>query len=140
MVTSLPCTSLRFTALCTPTALAFFSLDILSNMLSFNFLLSFSALLPLAHAAPLPLFGINFGSGAVVNGNPTTVSQSTIDSSLKRPALFARAAYCSPQSVQTLSCGGPCDAINTIKVLQGGGDESDTPRCRSTFVFQDSFY
>ncbi|EKM59656.1 uncharacterized protein PHACADRAFT_114705 [Phanerochaete carnosa HHB-10118-sp] len=103
-------------------------------MLSFAFLLSVCALLPLAQAAPVPLFGINFGAGAEANGTPTPVSQSTIDSTLRRPAFFARAAYCSPQSVQTLSCGAPCDVINTIKVLQAGGDEAATPRF---FIAQD---
>lgn len=85
----------------------------------------------LAAPAPRPLFGINFGDGTESDGTPTTVAQNTIDATLLRPALFSRAAYCSPASVATLSCGAPCDAINAVKVLQSGGDEGEIPRCTS---------
>ena len=94
-------------------------------------LLGFAALVALAHAAPAPLFGIHLGSGSTADGATAAVSQSTVDSTLLRPAQFARAAYCSPASVSALSCGAPCDAINQIKVLTAGGDEGAIPRCKS---------
>lgn len=96
---------------------------------SLSLLLSLSTVIPFAFAAPVPLFGLHFGSGSVAEGTPTAVSQSTVDSSLLRPAQFARVAYCSPASVTALSCGAPCDAINKVKVLTAGGDEGATPRC-----------
>lgn len=98
-------------------------------MFALPFLLSLSASLPFTYAAPMPLFGINFGSGSVADGTPTAVSQSTVDSTLLRPAQFARVAYCSPASVTALSCGAPCEAINQVKVLTAGGDQGATPRC-----------
>ncbi|KIP12805.1 hypothetical protein PHLGIDRAFT_61329 [Phlebiopsis gigantea 11061_1 CR5-6] len=97
-------------------------------MFALPFLLALSASLPLAFAAPLPLFGINFGSGSTADGTPSAVSQSTVDSTLLRPAQFARVAYCSPASVTALSCGAPCEAINQVKVLTAGGDQGETPR------------
>lgn len=100
-----------------------------ATMLALPLLFSLSTALPLAYGAPMPLFGIHIGSGSTTDGTPTAVSQSTVDSSLLRPALFARVAYCSPASVTALSCGAPCDAINKIKVLTAGGDEAATPRC-----------
>ncbi|GJE84676.1 lipase family protein [Phanerochaete sordida] len=103
-------------------------------MLSFSFLPFVCALLPLAQAAPLPLFGINFGESAATDGATSSVSQSTINSTLQRPGFFARAAYCETQSLQALTCGAPCDAISKIKILQAGGDGGEIPRF---FVAQD---
>lgn len=105
---------------------------------SLSFLLSLSSALPLAYAAPVPLFGLNFGSGQVANGTPSTVSANTVNSTLLRPAQFARVAYCSPASVTALSCGAPCDPINGIKVLTAGGDEGATPRCKCQRIYLSS--
>lgn len=73
-------------------------------------------------------------TGAVADGTPTPVSQSTIDSTLQRPAFFARAAYCPSQNVRNLSCGAPCGAIKEAKILQAGGDGGEIPRF---FIAQD---
>ncbi|KAI0339625.1 alpha/beta-hydrolase [Trametopsis cervina] len=105
-------------------------------MHSFSAFLSLSALLAVAVAAPapVPIFGIHIGSADEANGTPVSVSQTDVTKNLQRPADFARVAYCSPTSVTALSCGGPCDAVKTIKVLASGGDEGATPRF---FVAQD---
>ena len=100
-------------------------------MRSFIAVSSFLTLYSLVSAAPapVPLFGINFGAGDKANGTPTAVSQSDITSKLQLPAFFARAAYCDPKTVTDLTCGAPCDAVKTLKVLASGGDEGATPRC-----------
>lgn len=97
----------------------------------FTIVLSVAAVIPLISASPIPLFGIHIGAGKIANGNTSPVAQATIDSTLLRPALFSRAAYCSAASVTALSCGAPCDAIKTIKVLQAGGDDGAIPGCMS---------
>lgn len=99
-------------------------------MRSFIAVSSFLTLYSLVSAAPapVPLFGINFGAGDKANGTPTAVSQSDITSKLQLPAFFARAAYCDPKTVTDLTCGAPCDAVKTLKVLASGGDEGATPR------------
>jgi len=81
-----------------------------------------------AMPAPIPLFGINIHSGSESNDATSAVSQSTIDSSLLRPALFSRVAYCDSQQTQALTCGTPCDAIKGTNILQVGGDGDATPR------------
>ncbi|PSR74465.1 hypothetical protein PHLCEN_2v9812 [Hermanssonia centrifuga] len=101
-------------------------------MRSSSAFLSLFAALPLASAAPL--FGFNLGDGQTTNGAPTAFSQSDIDTDLLRPAQFSRVAYCSSASVTSLSCGAPCDVVNTMKVLQTGGDNEDIPRF---FIAQD---
>ncbi|KAI0701470.1 alpha/beta-hydrolase [Cytidiella melzeri] len=105
-------------------------------MRSVSSTLSLLLLVCLARAAPapIPLFGINLGSGPTTDGTPTPVSQSVVNSQLQRPAFFSRAVYCSPASVSSLSCGAPCDVINTMKVLASGGDGGETPQF---FVSQD---
>lgn len=37
--------------------------------------------------------------------------------------------------MQSFSCGAACDAVKGIKVLQGGGDEGATPRCKFPIPF-----
>lgn len=100
-------------------------------MHSLPVVLSLLSLLSAGYAAPapVPLFGFNFGAGQTTNGAPTAISQSTIDANLQRPAFFARLAYCSPQAVTALSCGGPCDAVKGFQTLQSGGDQAAIPRC-----------
>ncbi|KAI0334990.1 alpha/beta-hydrolase [Cubamyces sp. BRFM 1775] len=85
-------------------------------------------LLACARAAPAPLFGINFDSGKESSATPTPVSQDEITSTILRPALFSRTAYCPSQNVTNWSCGGPCDALPNVKVLASGGDEGEIPR------------
>ena len=64
------------------------------------------------------------------NSLPTaSVSQDIISSQLTRPALHARAAYCSAGSVTSLSCGDPCQAVSDITVLTAGGDDGLIPGC-----------
>ncbi|KAI0782829.1 alpha/beta-hydrolase [Abortiporus biennis] len=76
---------------------------------------------------PSPLFGISRNSGATSSDNVVPVSPDTVTSQLLRPALFSRLSYCSTRSVQSLSCGGPCDAVKGIEVLQAGGDNGEIP-------------
>jgi len=87
------------------------------------------AIFPFVFAAPIPipLFGINFGSGTESKQATTAVSQTTIDSQFLRPAQFARLAYCSSATVTNLTCGGPCDAVQGVTILQTGGDGTDVP-------------
>lgn len=88
-----------------------------------------SLLVAARYTVAAPLFGIHFGDGTSSDAAPTPVSQSTIDSNLQRPAFFSRVAYCSSPSVSSLSCGAPCDVVNTMTVLQTGGDQAEIPRC-----------
>ncbi|KAJ7628922.1 alpha/beta-hydrolase [Roridomyces roridus] len=81
------------------------------------------SLLPLALSAPL--FG--FGSSNEATGNPTSVSSATVNSTLSRPALFARAAYCSSSSIESWDCGEPCNSIAGVKFLQAGGNQGLVP-------------
>lgn len=80
-----------------------------------------------AAPAPVPIFGISIHSGSESGSGTSSIAQSTIDSSLLRPALFARVAYCDSKRTQSLSCGAPCDAIKGATVLKTGGDGAATP-------------
>lgn len=86
-----------------------------------------TALVTFARAAPTPLFGINFGSGAKSDDPPVSVSQDTITTDLQRPAQFSRAAYCPTDAVKDWSCGSSCTALPNVKVLASGGDNGATP-------------
>ncbi|KAJ7868689.1 alpha/beta-hydrolase [Mycena leptocephala] len=78
--------------------------------------------IPFALAAPL------FGLGSKeATGAPTPVSLATVNATLTRPALFARAAYCSSASLKSWDCGGPCDSLEGVSFLQAGGDEGLIP-------------
>lgn len=94
-----------------------------------RFELVFFALLPSVFAAPL--FGINLGSSN--NAATSAVSQNTVTSQLFRPALFSRAAYCSPDSVTNFTCGAACDAVKGIQILHADGDQGAVPRCESSY-------
>ncbi|KAI0769615.1 alpha/beta-hydrolase [Trametes elegans] len=78
---------------------------------------------------PAPLLGIDidFGTGKTSDAEPAALSQDDITTKLARPAMFSRAAYCTPDVVQKWSCGPPCDALPNVKVLTGGGDDGDIP-------------
>ena len=98
---------------------------------SYSSLALLLTLLPRTLAAPL--FGINLGSGASTSSAPTPLAPAAVDAALQRPAFFARLAYCSPASVSALSCGAQCDVVNTISVVQAGGDGGAVPRCASRY-------
>jgi hypothetical protein len=84
-------------------------------MLAFSILFS----TPLVLAAPL------FGLGSdEATGAPTPMSLSTVNATLLRPAQFARAAYCSGDSIKSWDCGLPCDTLEGVTFLQSGGGES----------------
>lgn len=88
------------------------------------------ALLHLASAAPTPapFFGINFGTGVSSEAKPLAVPQTDITTELVRPALFARAVYCSSPVIEKWACGEPCQALgNNIDVLVAGGDDKRVP-------------
>ncbi|KAJ6474539.1 alpha/beta-hydrolase [Mycena vulgaris] len=71
----------------------------------------------------VPLFGL----GSSAKGAPTPVSLATVNTTLLRPALFSRAAYCSSSSLQSWSCGLPCQSISGVTFLQSGGDQGLIP-------------
>ncbi|TFK66149.1 alpha/beta-hydrolase [Pluteus cervinus] len=56
------------------------------------------------------------------------LSQTQVASTLLRPALFSRVAYCSSETVANWSCGAPCDALGPNQVLLTGGDGGSIPR------------
>ncbi|KAJ6459968.1 alpha/beta-hydrolase [Mycena sanguinolenta] len=88
-------------------------------MLASSFVLSF---LPLTLAAPL------FGLGSSeATGAPTPMSLATVNTTLLRAALFARAAYCSSASLSSWSCGTPCDSLPGVTFLQDGGNQGTIP-------------
>lgn len=76
-------------------------------------------------ALSAPIFG--FGSSDEATGAPTPVSLATVNSTLLRPALFARAAYCSSSSLTSWSCGLPCDSLSGVTFLQSGGNQGTIP-------------
>ena len=92
-------------------------------------LLGFTVLAALAHAAPVPLFGIHLGHGDESETTPAAISQDDISSTLVRPAQFARAAYCSAEAVTNWSCGESCDVLPNVQVLAAGGDDAAIPGC-----------
>ncbi|KAJ6562181.1 alpha/beta-hydrolase [Mycena capillaripes] len=84
--------------------------------------LSLFAFIPFALAAPL------FGLGSdEATGAPTPVSLATVNTTLLRPALFARAAYCPSASIQSWNCGLPCNSLQGVKFLNEGGDQGLIP-------------
>ncbi|KAK7053536.1 lipase-3 domain-containing protein [Favolaschia claudopus] len=91
-------------------------------------LLSFFLLFPAVLS--LPLFGLDFEESTGDDsdtGTPTTLSLSDVNSTLLRPAQFARVAYCASATITSWSCGLPCDELKGITFLQSGGDEGLVP-------------
>jgi hypothetical protein len=86
----------------------------------------------IALAAPTPfkldLDGITDSIfGVKDDGGAQTVSAANVDL-LITPARFARAAYCSTESIVKLSCGQPCKDLGDVEVIFAGGDDKATPR------------
>ncbi|KAJ6454167.1 alpha/beta-hydrolase [Mycena sanguinolenta] len=93
-------------------------------------LIALLSILPAALSAPLSILGLNIGpstSSDSANGTPTPVSLATVNSTLLRPAQFARVAYCGTSQIESWSCGAPCDALKDITFLQAGGDQGAIP-------------
>ncbi|KAJ6506090.1 alpha/beta-hydrolase [Mycena vulgaris] len=89
-------------------------------------LLSLLALLPSAFSRPL--FGLGDSTADdQATGAPTPLSLAEVESTLLRPAQFARVAYCASASITSWSCGLPCDALANVTFLQSGGDEGKIP-------------
>ncbi|KAJ7021753.1 alpha/beta-hydrolase [Mycena alexandri] len=84
------------------------------------------SLLPATLSAPI--FGLAPSTGDdSATGKPTPVSLDTVNSTLVRPALFSRVAYCESATITAWSCGKPCEALSNITFLQSGGDEGAVP-------------
>ncbi|KAJ7886884.1 alpha/beta-hydrolase [Mycena olivaceomarginata] len=91
-------------------------------------LLPIFCLLPAALALPMPIFGLGDSTADdTATDKPTPFSLDAVNSTLLRPAQFARVAYCSSQSIAEWSCGAPCDALKNITFLQSGGDQGLVP-------------
>jgi len=90
-------------------------------------LISLLSLLPSALSAPL--FGLSLGSdGNASTEAATPFTLADAESSLLRPAQFARVAYCSSKAITAWSCGQPCqDLGSNVTFLQSGGDEGLIP-------------
>jgi len=76
---------------------------------------------------PLSLFGFNLDGASSAAASTDAVTTSSLESTLLRPALFSRVAYCSVPSVTSWTCGEPCKAIGKVKFLQAGGDQGKVP-------------
>ncbi|KAJ7698320.1 alpha/beta-hydrolase [Mycena rosella] len=95
-------------------------------------LISLLSLLPAALSLPLSkTVAISNPQPKTVSnraaGDPTPFSLTDANSTLLRPAQFARVAYCSSASITAWDCGGPCDALKNITFLQSGGDQGKIP-------------
>ncbi|KAJ6493900.1 alpha/beta-hydrolase [Mycena vitilis] len=91
-------------------------------------LLPLLSLLPSVLAAPVPIFGLGDSTGDdSATGAPTPVSADVVNSTLLRPAQFARVAYCASASITSWTCGAPCDAVKNVTFLQQGGDQGLIP-------------
>jgi len=88
-------------------------------------LISLLSLLPSALSAPI--FGLSLGGSDSATGAATALSLADTETALKRPAQFARVAYCSTKSITTWTCGGPCTELGNVTFLQSGGDEGLIP-------------
>ncbi|KAJ7908195.1 alpha/beta-hydrolase [Mycena leptocephala] len=89
-------------------------------------LFSLLSLLPAALSAPI--FGLGASTAAdSATAAPAPLSLDVVSSSLVRPALFSRVAYCSSASITTWTCGKPCNALKNITFLQSGGDSAAVP-------------
>jgi len=89
-------------------------------------------LIPLLSLLPVTLSAPIFGlapstSDDSATGTPTPVSLDTVNSTLVRPALFSRVAYCESATITSWTCGKPCEALSDITFLQSGGDEGAIP-------------
>ncbi|KAJ7173603.1 alpha/beta-hydrolase [Mycena filopes] len=95
-------------------------------MLALISLLTAATLVPSALSAPI--FGLQIGADQdAATGATTSVSLSDVQSSLLRPAQFARVAYCSSASITSWTCGEPCTSLGNVTFLQSGGDQGLIP-------------
>jgi len=89
-------------------------------------LISLLSVLPSVLSAPI--FGLSLGSDSDTTADAATaLSLTDTESTLLRPAQFARVAYCSSKSITTWTCGEPCKALGNVTFLQSGGDEGLIP-------------
>ncbi|KAK7031453.1 lipase-3 domain-containing protein [Favolaschia claudopus] len=89
-------------------------------------LICLATLLPSVLSAPI--FGLSLGSDTeAATGATTALSLADVETSLSRPAKFARVAYCSTPSITSWTCGEPCKSLGQVKFLQSGGDEGLIP-------------
>jgi hypothetical protein len=90
-------------------------------------LISLLSVLPSVLSAPI--FGLSLGSDSDTTADATTaLSLTDTESTLLRPAQFARVAYCSSKSITTWTCGEPCQALGNVTFLQSGGGALKYPR------------
>ncbi|KAJ7027921.1 alpha/beta-hydrolase [Mycena alexandri] len=89
-------------------------------------LISLLTLVPSTLSAPI--FGLSSGSDdAAATGATTSIALADVQSSLLRPAQFARVAYCSSKSITDWTCGEPCTSLGNVTFLQSGGDQGLIP-------------
>jgi len=89
-------------------------------------LISLLSVLPFAFSAPI--FGLSLGSSSDAStAATTTFTLGDANSTLLRPAQFARVAYCSGASIANWTCGVPCQALANVTFLQSGGDQGLIP-------------
>ncbi|KAJ7777291.1 alpha/beta-hydrolase [Mycena metata] len=75
-----------------------------------------------------PILGLSPGTeNASATGTTTSLALANVESSLKRPAQFARVAFCSSASISNWTCGPPCTALGNVTFLQSGGDQGLIP-------------
>ncbi|KAJ7173602.1 alpha/beta-hydrolase [Mycena filopes] len=75
-----------------------------------------------------PILGLKPGSeNAAATATPTALAVADVESPFKRPAQFARVAFCSSQSITNWTCGAPCAALPGVTFLQAGGDSGLIP-------------
>jgi len=67
------------------------------------------------------------------NRTPTLLVAKDVFAELTKGALYSNAAYCSADSVKSLSCGATCEALGDIKVSFTGGDNKKVPACNWEF-------
>ncbi|KAJ7093495.1 alpha/beta-hydrolase [Mycena epipterygia] len=92
-------------------------------------MLALLALLPLLPAAlSRPIFGLGDSTSSDSDSGATTpFSIADANSTLLRPAQFARVAYCASATITSWTCGAPCEALTNITFLQSGGDQGAIP-------------
>ncbi|KAJ7065347.1 alpha/beta-hydrolase [Mycena amicta] len=91
-------------------------------------MLALSTLLLLPSAVlSAPLFGLSFDAADSDTQSASSISLADVESSLLRPAQFARVSYCSTKSITTWTCGEPCTSLGNVTFLQSGGDQGLIP-------------
>ncbi|KAF8883383.1 alpha/beta-hydrolase [Mucidula mucida] len=106
-----------------------FSFSMLSLM---HLLVTLTLFTSVAWAVPVPAPGFLDDLGDLLGGKSKSgvaaISAVDLSSAFNRAAQFSRAVYCSTDSVTTLTCGAPCDALGgDVTFLLSGGDGGATP-------------